>query len=204
MGTLPAWHLIRKMAIPTVIITLVMAVYNMADIFFIGKTGNADMVNAIAVCMPAFTVIQAFGTLIGAGGCTAISVALGRDEREKARQISAFCFYFSVGLGLLLAVAGWIFMDPLAALLGTSESTHAYAVSYLKVLALGCPAMIFSNAFVNILRADGSVKESMMANLSGTTLAVFFHKNHETLYRNCCDRHNRSWRRLPRWRGSYS
>lgn len=59
------WKVITSLAIPSVIITLVMALYNMADIFFIGKAGNIDMVNAIAVCMPVFTIIQAFGTLVG-------------------------------------------------------------------------------------------------------------------------------------------
>ena len=172
MSTMPVWKLIRRLAVPTVTITLVMAVYNMADIFFIGKTGNADMVNAIAVCMPAFTVVQAFGTLIGAGGCTAISIALGRNERKKAQQISAFCFYFSLLLGILLSIAGLIFSEQIVSLLGASAESRAYAAGYLKVLMLGCPIMIFSNAFVNILRADGSVRESMLANLSGTFINI--------------------------------
>lgn len=172
MGTMPAWKLIRRLAVPTVIITLVMAVYNMADIFFIGKTNNVDMVNAIAVCMPAFTIVQAFGTLIGAGGCTAISVVLGRNERKKAKQISAFCFYFPLTLGVLLAVVGMIFTEQIVSMLGASQESHAYAMGYFRVLMLGCPVMLFSNAFVNILRADGSVKESMLANLSGTILNI--------------------------------
>lgn len=168
MTSLSAWRLIGRLAIPTVIITLVMAVYNIADIFFIGKTGNADMVNAISVCMPAFTVIQAFGTLIGAGGCTAISIALGRGERNQAKHISAFCFYCSLGLGLLLAIAGVVFFEEIINLLGASDSAKGYAADYLKLLVFSCPILIFSNAFVNILRADGSVKESVAANLAGT------------------------------------
>ena len=129
---MPVWKLIRRLAVPTVIITLVMAVYNMADIFFIGKTGNADMVNAIAVCMPAFTIVQAFGTLIGAGGCTAISIALGRDERKKAQQISAFCFYFSLLLGVFLSIMGLIFSGQIVSLLGASAESRATLPDILK------------------------------------------------------------------------
>ena len=168
MGLLPAWKLIRKLAIPTVIITLVMALYNMADIFFIGKTGNADMVNAISVCMPAFTVIQAFGTLIGAGGCTAVSIALGRGEKQKSRNLSSFCFWFCLTLSAVLGILLFVLSDQVVTMLGASVASHDYAAQYLRVLAFGCPIMLFSNAFVNILRADGSVKESMAANLSGT------------------------------------
>ncbi len=159
---------IAKLAVPTVIITLVLAVYNMADIFFIGKTGNTDMVNAISVCMPIFTLVQAFGTLVGTGGCTAISIALGKNENARTRSISAFCCWFCIALGLMLAVAMNVFANGFLSLLGASASYSSYAITYLRIIAFGCPIMLFTNAFVNILRADGSIKESMIANLAGT------------------------------------
>ncbi len=162
------WSVIASLAIPTVIITLVMVVYNMADVFFIGKTGDARMINAIAVCMPIFPIIQAFGTLIGAGGCTAISVALGKGDTNKTKQISSFCFYFCVVVGILMAIILNLFTEPIISMLGAAESYRSYAALYLRFLALGCPVMMFSNGFVNIMRADGSMKEPMIANLSGT------------------------------------
>ena len=172
MGTMPVWKTIAKLSVPTVIITLVMAIYNMADVFFIGKTNNADMVNAISVCMPVFTIVQAFGTLVGAGGCTAISIALGKGETDRTKSISAFCFWFCMLLGVVLAVGMNLFSDSFMNLLGAADSYREYAVTYLRIIAWGCPIMLFSNAFVNILRADGSIKESMMANLSGTFLNI--------------------------------
>ncbi|MCR5770618.1 MAG: MATE family efflux transporter [Butyrivibrio sp.] len=162
------WSVIASLAIPTVIITLVMVIYNMADVFFIGKTGDVNMINAISVCMPIFPIIQAFGTLIGAGGCTAISVALGQKDVEKSKKISSFCFYFCVVVGILMALILNIFTDPIISMLGAAQSYRSYAVLYLRFLAIGCPVMMFSNGFVNIMRADGSMKEPMIANLSGT------------------------------------
>ena len=172
MSTMPVWKMIARLSIPTVIITMVMAVYNMADVFFIGKTNNADMVNAISVCMPVFTIVQAFGTLVGSGGCTAISIALGQGDTDRTKGISAFCFWFCMVLGLLLAAAMNLFSDVLMDMLGAADSYRHYALTYLRIIAWGCPIMLFSNAFVNILRADGSIKESMMANLSGTFLNI--------------------------------
>ncbi len=166
------WKVIASLTIPTIIITLVMAIYNMADVFFIGKTGNADMVNAISVCMPIFTVVQAFGTLAGAGGCTAISVSLGRKDVEKTKNISSFCFYFCIIAGLVLALGLSVFAPQMVTMLGAGASYSSYAVIYLRILAIGCPIMMFSNAFVNILRADGSIKESMAANLAGTFVNI--------------------------------
>ena len=162
------WSVIASLAIPTVIITLVMVVYNMADVFFIGKTGDARMINAISVCMPIFPIIQAFGTLIGAGGCTAISVSLGKKDIKKSKRISSFCFWFCIVVGLLMALILNIFTEPIISMLGAADSYRSFAALYLRFLALGCPFMMFANGFVNIMRADGSMKEPMIANLSGT------------------------------------
>lgn len=167
-----AWRVIASLAIPTVIITLVMAVYNMADVFFIGKTNNTEMVNAISVCMPVFTIIQAFGTLIGTGGCTAIAVMLGRGKMKDSRSVSSFCFWFCMALGAALAIILNIFANQIVSALGVSDASRSYAILYLRVLAFGAPVMMFSNSFVNILRADGSVKESMAANLTGTFINI--------------------------------
>ncbi len=166
------WSVIASLAIPTVIITLVMVIYNMADVFFIGKTGDVNMINAIAVCMPIFPIIQAFGTLIGAGGCTSISVALGKNDLEQSKKISSFCFYFCLVVGIAAAIIINFFADYIISALGAADSYRNYAILYLRFLALGCPVMMFSNGFVNIMRADGSMKEPMMANLSGTVMNI--------------------------------
>ncbi len=162
------WKLIAKLCIPTVIMTLVMAIYNMTDIFFVGMTKNSEMVSALSVCMPVFMVVQAFGTLIGGGGATAISIALGQKDTEKIRKVSSFCCYASIAIGLLIAVFGNLFAMPLVHVLGAAESYTSYACAYLRIICIGAPIMVFSYSFVNIMRADGSAKESMAANLSGT------------------------------------
>lgn len=55
-------------------------------------------------------------------------------------------------------------------MLGAADSYSSFAIVYLRILSIGCPVMMLSNAFVNIARADGSVKESMIANLTGTVV----------------------------------
>ncbi len=172
MVTLPVWQLIPRLTIPTVIITLVMVIYNMADIFFIGQTGSSQMVNAVALCMPIFTIVQAFGTLIGGGGSTAISISLGKNDVDSARRISVFCCWFGLLLGIVIAIACNLFAPQIVRVLGASEAYAYYAEMYLRIISLGSAIMIFSNAFVNIVRADGSAKESMIANLTGTAVNI--------------------------------
>ncbi len=168
MKNTPVWKLIVKLCVPTVIMTLVMALYNMTDIFFVGLTKNSSMVSALSVCMPVFMIVQAFGSLIGGGGSTAIAIALGRGQDEKIRKFSSFCCYASIIIGLCIAVIGNVFTSQIVKLLGSADTYASYASSYLRIICAGSPIMIFSYSFVNIMRADGSAKESMVANLSGT------------------------------------
>lgn len=82
---------VALMAIPTIVTMLVVVIYNMADTFFIGQTGDAMQVAAVSLATPVFMVFMALGNLFGIGGSSAISRALGEKNEQRARHISAFC-----------------------------------------------------------------------------------------------------------------
>lgn len=164
--------LIMKMSLPMVIIMIVQVVYNMADIFFIGRTGNALMVAALTLASPLFAAFSAFNTLIGFGGCTAISLALGEGNKDKVKQYSSFIVYASLLLGIALAVLTLIFKGPLLSFLGADASTKEFASSYITIIALGTPFSILSGALATASRADGDSKSAMIGNLTGTLLNI--------------------------------
>ena len=95
----------------------------MADVFFMGRTGETMAVAAIALCGPVFSVFSAFNTLLGFGACTAASMALGRGEYQRVRQFTSFCLYSSLLVGSLSMAAVWIAMKPMLSLLGADEVT---------------------------------------------------------------------------------
>ena len=72
------WKAIFKMSLPTIAVMLVTIVYNMADLIFVGQTGDAAQVAAVSLASPFFLLQMTLGTLIGSGGCTAISTACPR------------------------------------------------------------------------------------------------------------------------------
>ena len=55
-----------------------------------------------------------------------------------------------------------IFMEPILTMVGASEGTWAYAKSYLTIVSFGGPFVLISNAFSNIIRAEGKSAEAMM------------------------------------------
>ncbi len=168
----PVPRAVTVMAVPTIITMLVVVIYNMADTFFIGQTKDAMQVAAVSLATPVFMVFMALGNLFGIGGSSAISRALGQGSMEKARQISAFCCYASLGLGVIMAVLFLAGMESILMMIGASENTVEYARQYLTYLAFGGPFIMFGTAFGNILRGEGAAKESMIGNMIGTVTNI--------------------------------
>lgn len=164
----PVAKAVAKMAIPTIISMLVVVIYNMADTFFIGQTGDPMKVAAVSISTPVFMVMMAFGNLFGIGGSSAISRALGAKKIERAKKISSFCCYASLGVGVIVLISCMIGMDGILKLIGASQNTIGYAREYLTLIAISGPFIMFGTAFGNILRGEGASKQSMIGNMIGT------------------------------------
>lgn len=168
----PVPKAVAVMAIPTMISMLVVVIYNMADTFFIGQTNDAMQVAAVSLATPVFMVFMALGNLFGIGGSSAISRALGEKKADRARQISAFCCYGSLGLGVVMTILCLAGMNGILRMIGASDNTIGYARQYLTYIAFGGPFIMFSTAFGNIIRGEGAAKESMIGNLIGTVINI--------------------------------
>ncbi len=131
------WKAIASLSIPSLISILVMMLYNMADMYFVGWLDDVSQVAAVSLAMPVFTSMMAISTMIGNGGCTKIAQSLGMDDKERVRVYTALCFWSSIIFGLILTLAVFLFQTPLLKFLGTNEDTFAYTGSYVLFLAAG-------------------------------------------------------------------
>lgn len=168
----PVSKAVATMAIPTIISMLVVVIYNMADTFFIGQTGDPMQVAAVSLATPVFMFFMALGNLFGIGGSSAISRALGEKKPQRAKNISSFCCYASLGLGVIMALLFLVGMDVILAMIGASANTIDFAREYLTYIAFGGPFIMFGTAFGNILRGEGAARESMVGNMIGTVTNI--------------------------------
>lgn len=168
MRDTPVWKLILKMGMPMIVIMIVQVVYNMADVFFMGQTGETLQVAAISLAGPAFSIFQGVGTLFGSGACTAIAIALGKGDKERVKYYSSFCVWASVAVGIVFSVLMLVFMDPLTAMLGADAETSVYAAEYLRIIAVSSPFVMFTGGIGSAIRADGSSAKVMLISLAGT------------------------------------
>ena len=82
---------IFRLAFPSVMSSLITIIYNLTDMFFIGQTGDANQVAAIALCMPVFLILMALGGIFGIGGSSLISRLLGKKNYYSIKVASSLC-----------------------------------------------------------------------------------------------------------------
>ena len=166
------WKSIISMAVPSIIIILVMVLYNMADMFFVGCLGDTAQVAAVSVVGPVFSILSAVATMLGAGSSAIIARCFGAGEIEQGKTCSSLCFWSSFFLGVLVSIGLLVSRVPLLGVLGSNAEFFPYAERYLQVLALGAPLFILSNSMAMLVRAEGAVKEGLIGNLLGTLVIL--------------------------------
>ena len=172
MTTTPVGRLIGRLAVPTVITMLITSIYNMADTYFVGLLDNTSATGAVGVVFSFMAIIQACGFLFGQGSGNYISRALGQQRREDAAHMASFGFFASVLTGCAITVLGLIFLDPLARLLGSTDTILPYARDYLRIILLGAPWMTGALTLNNQLRFQGAAFYSMIGIGSGGLLNI--------------------------------
>lgn len=170
LGVRPVKRLLFSFSIPAIISCLVNSVYNIVDQIFIGQgvgyLGNA----ATTIAFPLMTIIMAFATLIGSGGSAYAALRLGEGRKREALLTLNNLLVIAIGLGILLAVVGLIFLKPILTLFGATETTMPYAIDYTSIVLMGVPFSVISIALSNMARTDGHPRMSMYGILIGAAL----------------------------------
>lgn len=163
---------VAAMALPSMMGMLINIVYNLADTFFVGQTGDSNQVAAVSVSMPLFMFFIAVGNLFGVGGCAFISRSLGEGQKDRVKTISSFCIYGALICGFIIGIFFFFFREPLLYLIGASDNTIGFAKDYLKWVAIGSPFSVLSITVCNLVRGEGAAKTSMIGSVLGQIVNV--------------------------------
>lgn len=169
MTQTPIPSLIVTLAIPTIISMMVTNIYNMVDTLFVGQLGTSAS-GAVGIVFGFMAILQAFGFMFGQGSGSMIARMLGRQDQEAATATASMGFFGSFGLGLVICIFGWIFIDPLVSFLGSTPTIAPYAKIYISYILVSAPFIMASYTMNNILRFEGKAKLGMVGLLFGGIL----------------------------------
>ena len=159
--TVPVPRAIIKFAVPTILSQLITLIYNLADTFFVGHTGDPNQVAALTLCFPIFMLMTLVGNLTGIGANSLISRSMGREDKLTAARASAFGFYGAILLMLILIAVLRSCMTPILTAIGASEQTLGFADSYLTwTVVIGGLPTIVQLMMGHLLRAEGNTRHA--------------------------------------------
>ena len=176
LGTERIEKLMRQYAIPCIISLLVGALYNIVDQIFIanasylGSYGNA----ANTVVFPLTVVALAIAVMVGDGCCAFVSMALGRNEVDKAKRSVGNAVVLSITASLVLTAIYLVFANGIIAMFGgtVNEETFHHSQEYFFYITLGIPFYMFGQAMNPIIRADGNPRFAMASTLAGAVINI--------------------------------
>ena len=174
LGTESIGKLLLKYSVPAIIGMMVNALYNVVDRIFIGNMpGVGPMaITGLGVAMPVMSVITAFGTLVGVGSTTNISIKLGQGKRNEAERIIGNAISLAAIIGATLTILGTVFLDKMLILFGASDSTISYAEAYMSFILVGATFSIMSMMFSNLIRGDGNPRLSATIMIIGCAMNI--------------------------------
>ena len=176
LGTERIEKLMRQYAVPCIISLLVGALYNIVDQIFIanasylGSYGNA----ANTVVFPLTVVALAIAVMVGDGCCAFVSMALGRNEVDKAKLSVGNAVVLILAASIALTAVYLIFANAIIAMFGgtVNEETFHHSQEYFFYITLGIPFYMFGQAMNPIIRADGNPKFAMVSTLAGAVINI--------------------------------
>ena len=172
MTRTPVSKLIIMLGIPTTVSMLITNIYNLADTYFVGTLGESQQA-ATGILFTLQAIIQALAFMLGHGSGTYVSKALADKDTREASTYASTAFFTGAFAGALLGIFGLIFIEPLALLLGSTETILPYAIDYGMWVLIACPFMVCSLILNNNLRYEGKAFYAMIGLTTGGILNIF-------------------------------
>ena len=170
LGTERIGKLLTQYAIPAIIAMTASSLYNMADSIFIGHGVGPLAISGLALTFPLMNLAAAFGSLVGVGASTLVSVKLGQKDYDGANKVLGNVLVLNVLLGLAFTFAFLFMLDPILYFFGASEHTIAYARDYMEIILYGNVITHMYLGLNAVLRSSGFPKLAMYATLASVVI----------------------------------
>ena len=166
LGTESIGKLLMQYAVPAIIAMTASSLYNMVDSIFIGHGVGTMAISGLALTFPLMNLAAAFGSLVGVGASTLISVKLGQKDYDTAQRVLGNVFVLNILLGVSFTLIVMAFLDPILYFFGGSDQTVGYAKDYMQIILLGNAVTHLYLGLNAVLRSSGHPQKAMYATVA--------------------------------------
>lgn len=156
-----------QFAFPTVFMMVFTALYTMVDGIFVANYVGSNALSAVNMVYPAMSIIIAVAVMLATGGSAVVSFNMGEGRHRMALENFSMLTLVAGILGVLVAVFGTIFLEPILRLMRVTPLTHQHAREYLFPIIVSAPLAMFQMLFQAFFVTAGRPKLGMALTLAG-------------------------------------
>jgi putative MATE family efflux protein len=158
--------------IPTFLGMMLMSVNIVADGIFVGHGVGSVALASVNIAVPVYSIIISLSLLIGVGGGTLYSNAMGEGNTKKAQRIFTTAIVFITAVTILISFISYLYLKPLAYLFGANEETLAYTMDYMRILFIFGLVIAWENCMSIFVRNDGDPQLAMIGLVISAVLNI--------------------------------
>ncbi|GHT04643.1 MATE family efflux transporter [Bacteroidia bacterium] len=165
LGTENVGKLLTQYALPAIIAMTASSLYNITDSIFIGHGVGPLALSGLAITFPLMNLGAAFGSLVGVGASSLLSIRMGQKNYGAANDILGNTLTLNLLMGILFSIPALYYLSPILEFFGASADTLPYAHDFMTIILLGNVVTHMYFGLNALLRSAGHPQKAMMATI---------------------------------------
>lgn len=167
-----------RFTLPSIVMMIFTSIYGVVDGFFVSNYVGKTPFAAVNFIMPFLMILGAVGFMFGTGGGALIAKTMGEGKHDKAKKLFSLFIYVTVAVGVVIAALGFIFIRPIAELLGAEGEMLKNCVTYGRMILLALPFYMlqyeFQSFFATAEKPQLGLAVTVAAGLTNIVLDALF------------------------------
>lgn len=153
--------------------TLIMSIYSLIDTIVIGQYEGPNGTAAIATFWPMWTILFAFGLLLGIGGSVHMAQQKGAGQKKEGDRYYSATWILAIIISAAIFLIYNLFSEPMLWFFGARGEVLELAKRYAFCVSLTSPSFLLGQFLIPFIRNDDHPTYTTVAVLSGGIFNVF-------------------------------
>ena len=166
------WSVMWKLSWPAIMAMVLYGLNTVFDAIFVGRFVGETALAGVSLAYPLSQLPLGLGQLIGVGAGSALSIALGSNDRDTQKKLLGNANYLNLVFSAGFTVLGLFAAVPLVKMMGGTGPALDSGVEYFRVILYGSLFWIAGLSYNMIVRAEGKMGSAAMMMGSGLVVNI--------------------------------
>jgi putative MATE family efflux protein len=167
------------LAIPMILEMSLESVFALVDLFFVGHLPNSKhTLQTVALTESLLAIVYSLAIGISMAATAVVARRIGEKNPEAAATAALQAIWLSLGLTILISIAGVVYADRILFIMGAEPATIAMGASYMRLMMGGSLVIMMLFLVNGIFRGAGDASMAMkslwVANICNIILCPIF------------------------------